>query len=140
MLYLLCALTALLSTDVPPSMSPKKTLTVEVHNVLNRKGAVYFALFKPDGGFPMGTPNEGKKVLATAGSVQTTFQVEPGMYAIAVFHDENGNGKMDKNMFGVPKEPYGLSNNFRPRFSAPTFSDCQIKVDNEDKAIRISVK
>ena len=121
--------------------SPKKiSLIVEAHDIRNREGEVYFALFKPGKDFPEGTPVQAKKVEAAAGIVQTTFSVEPGMYAIAVFHDENSNGKMDKRLFGIPKEPYGLSNNFRPRLSAPAFSDCQFSVGDDAKTIRIAVK
>jgi uncharacterized protein (DUF2141 family) len=34
--------------------------------------------------------------------------IKPGKYAIAVIHDENCNGKLDTNMFGIPKEGYGF--------------------------------
>ena len=39
--------------------------------------------------------------------------IPPGTYAIAVFHDENANGKLDKNFLGIPCEGYGASNNVR---------------------------
>ncbi|MBI2367370.1 MAG: DUF2141 domain-containing protein [Deltaproteobacteria bacterium] len=39
--------------------------------------------------------------------------VSYGDYGVAVFHDENSNGKMDKNLLGMPLEPYGFSNNLR---------------------------
>ena len=100
------------------------------------KGSVFVALFRPGKDFPEGKPIEGKRVDATQERVHATFSVEPGEYAIAVFHDENGNGKMDKHLFGIPKEPYGFSNNFRPRFSAPSFSDCEFNVGDGSKMIR----
>ena len=53
------------------------------------------------------------------GNLQTSFNLEPGDYAVAIYHDENGNGQLDKRLFGIPKEPYGFSNNYRPRLSAP---------------------
>jgi uncharacterized protein (DUF2141 family) len=37
-----------------------------------------------------------------------SFHIKPGKYAIAVIHDENCNGKLDTNMFGIPKEGYGF--------------------------------
>lgn len=40
--------------------------------------------------------------------------LDPGSYAIILFHDENGNGKLDKNALGVPTEPSGLCHDFRP--------------------------
>ena len=121
--------------------SPQKaSLTVEIQNVHVHKGAVYVALFKPGKEFPEGKPLEGKKVDAIQDVVRTTFSVDPGDYALAIFHDENGNGQMDKKMFGIPKEPYGFSNNFRPKMSAPKFSDCQFSVGEGKKVVSIELK
>jgi len=41
--------------------------------------------------------------------------VEAGEYALMVYFDENGNGRMDKNFIGIPKEPLGFSNRYRPK-------------------------
>lgn len=140
MLHLLVILSLFRSGGGPAADPQKASLTVEVHNVLTREGAVYIALFKPGQEFPSGKPTDGKKVEATGNNVKATFSVEPGVYAIAVFHDENNNGKMDKRIFGIPKEPYGFSNNFRPKMSAPKFSDCQFSVGNGGKTVSIDVK
>lgn len=137
----LLVLFALLSTNPDPITPPAKVhLTIDVHNVQLRKGIVFVAVFTPGKAFPEGEPMEGKRVDATSGSVKTVFSVEPGEYAVAVYHDENGNGKMDKRMFGIPKEPYGFSNDFRPTMSAPKFKDCQFKVGSEGKTISVKLK
>ncbi len=44
-----------------------------------------------------------------------------GSYAVEAFHDQNNNGKLDTNPFGIPKEPYGFSNNVRGSFGPPDF-------------------
>ena len=126
--------------DVPrPAAPPKTNVKVNIRNVRVQTGAVYVAIYRPDNNFPSGKPLDGKQIVAGAKSVQTTFSVEPGDYAIAVYHDENSNGKMDKRMFGIPKEPYGFSNNFRPVMSAPKFNECKFSVGNSEKAIRINL-
>ncbi|WP_020595338.1 DUF2141 domain-containing protein [Spirosoma panaciterrae] len=129
-----------LTAHTTPSSPKKTTLTIEVHNLKSQNGAVFIALFKPGESFPSGKPVEGKKLDIQGSSVQTTLSVDPGEYAVAVFHDENNNGKLDKNLFGIPKEPYGFSNNFRPKMSAPKFSDCQFTAGDGGKSIRIAVK
>jgi uncharacterized protein (DUF2141 family) len=128
--------------DPPHSVptAPKVNLSVEVQNIQSKQGAVFVALFKPGKDFPEGTPFEGKKSAVDGKNALVTFSVEPGDYAVAVYHDENNNGKMDKRMFGIPKEPYGMSNNFRPTVSAPKFSDCQFTVGQSDKKISIQIK
>ncbi|QIP16650.1 DUF2141 domain-containing protein [Spirosoma aureum] len=139
MLILLSAISLFLSGEDPVKSSKKANLKVDVQNVRTLKGAVYVALFRTGSDFPDGKPLDGKKLEATQKSVETTFSVEPGDYAVAVFHDENGNGQMDKRIFGIPKEPYGFSNNFRPTMSAPKFSDCKFSVGDAGKTISIKL-
>ena len=54
--------------------------------------------------------------------------VPAGVCAIAVFHDENNNNKMDKNFLGIPKEGYGASKNKLPFASAPAFKENRFEV------------
>ena len=39
--------------------------------------------------------------------------IEPGTYAVSLFHDENSNGKLDTNFLGIPREGVGASNDAR---------------------------
>lgn len=139
MLFLVSLLSFLSSSSSPVASSPKASLTIDIQNIRSQKGSVYIALFKPDSGFPEGKPAEGKKADIKGNNAQATFSLEPGEYAVAVFHDENDNGLLDKKIFGMPKEPYGFSNNFRPRLSAPKFKDCQFSVGSTGKTISIKL-
>lgn len=56
---------------------------------------------------------------------------EPGEYAIAVYHDENANKTFDKNAFGLPAEPWGISNNPKVRFAPPHVEEALFPVDPE---------
>jgi uncharacterized protein (DUF2141 family) len=71
--------------------------------------------------------------------VSYTFKdLEKGTYAIKLFHDVNNNGKMDTNMFGIPQEGYGFSNNVG-KFGEPDFIDAAFAVDGIS-AIEIIVR
>jgi uncharacterized protein (DUF2141 family) len=63
--------------------------------------------------------------------------LDPGQYAIILFHDENGNGKLDKNAVGEPTEPYGFSNNVQGFLGPPAFKKALMRVNADDKAVRI---
>ncbi len=63
-----------------------------------------------------------------------------GVYAIKVFHDENGNGKLDKNTFGQPKEEYGFSNNARGAFGPPDYEEAKFVFNKPATAIAITVE
>jgi uncharacterized protein (DUF2141 family) len=63
--------------------------------------------------------------------------VDPGHYAVIVFHDENNNAKLDRGLFGMPTEPYGFSNDARSFFGAPSFDAAAVEVDGADQAVTI---
>jgi uncharacterized protein (DUF2141 family) len=72
-----------------------------------------------------------------AGVVFTNLR--PGLYAIIAFHDENGNGKLDKNFWGVPTEPYGFSNGARAHLGPPSFADAVIRITDENAISTITL-
>lgn len=65
--------------------------------------------------------------------------VAPGRYAVAVFHDDNDNGKLDTGSYGIPIEKYGFSNNAKGAMGPPAFQDCMITIE-EDTEINITVR
>lgn len=58
--------------------------------------------------------------------------LKPGVYAAQIFHDLNENGKLDTNALGIPKEPYGFSNNKKGIFGKPKFKDVSFMVKDKD--------
>lgn len=140
-LLILWAMLPMLPTVSGPTDDPKKaTLTITIQNIQSKTGTVRIALMKACKKFPDCKPENTAIIDAKSSSVQKAFNVEPGEYAVAVYHDRNANGELDKRIFGIPKEPYGFSNNFRPRISAPTFGDCKITVGEGGKAISITIE
>ncbi|WP_338792914.1 DUF2141 domain-containing protein [Bernardetia sp. MNP-M8] len=108
------------------------TLTVEVSNIKSDKGTIMIALFKGEDGFPKDDSKAVKKMKVTIKDKKATItftDLEAGDYAFALFHDENGNNEMDSNMFGIPKEGYGFSTNFKPKVSAPDFDEADFKIE-----------
>lgn len=69
-----------------------------------------------------------------------TFKtLEPGMYAVMVTHDENGNGKLDTNLLGMPVEGYGFSNNPQV-MRKPTWDEVRFEIDDADISIDIVLR
>jgi uncharacterized protein (DUF2141 family) len=66
----------------------------------------------------------------------TIDTLPPGHYAAVVFVDRNGNGKLDRGMFGRPTEPYGFSNG-GGTFGPPAFSDAAFELGDGKSAIHI---
>jgi uncharacterized protein (DUF2141 family) len=64
----------------------------------------------------------------------------PGTYAVALFHDRNSNGFLDKKALGIPKEPYGFSNNASATFGPPSFERAKIVLDGSPVTIEIRLR
>jgi uncharacterized protein (DUF2141 family) len=63
-----------------------------------------------------------------------------GVYAVRVYHDENGNGKLDRNALSMPKEAYGFSNNARGTFGLPSYESMTFRLDRSQLTIRVTLK
>lgn len=61
------------------------------------------------------------------------LELPEGTYALAFFQDLNGNGKLDKNMIGYPKEPFAFSNNAPANFGPPKWRDAVFKIESGTK-------
>lgn len=82
------------------------------------------------------------KVVRPGGQDRITLPVElaNGDWAVAITQDTNNNDKLDKNMMGIPTEPFAFSNNVRPRFAPPAFEDCKFTVSGPGKVVSIVLK
>jgi len=64
----------------------------------------------------------------------------PGTYAIAAYHDENGNGRLDENFLGMPKEGFGFSRNPDTRFGPPKFDTAAVAYSGAPTGVDIQMK
>jgi uncharacterized protein (DUF2141 family) len=114
-------------------------LRVEVHGVHNAKGKVMIGLFDKAADFP-DKMVQGLALDAAATTVTGVFTGLPnGEFAVAVYQDENGNGKLDKNLFGVPTEPYGFSRDASGRMGPPKFADAKLSINGPDQTIVVNL-
>ena len=115
-------------------------LTVEIEGDDHTEGTYYIAMWDNEEEF---LDNDKLKISKSAvtdgGKISVEIDnVKSGWWAIAVLLDENGNKDMDYNMFGVPQEAFGFSNNPTVVLSEPDFRECKFYMDG-DKTISIEV-
>jgi uncharacterized protein (DUF2141 family) len=122
--------------------NPKlEDIRVVVDNVSNQAGEIMVALFDSQEGFPLNAHKAIKlaKCHAQSGTVTVTIdKVPPGKYAIALFHDTNGDSILNTNLLGIPKEGYGVSNNIKNKFSAPSFQQAEF-IHGDSTSLTISL-
>jgi len=117
---------------------PQGELSVEIVGLKPSEGEVRVALFDSEKDF---LQKPFKVGIALVDGAQCHWQLNglaPGWYAVAIYQDKNGNGKLDHNMLGIPLEPYGFSNNARGILGPPSFRDARFQIAGS--GIRIEIR
>ena len=107
------------------------TVTVTVTNLRNTDGMVRACMTSDQDRFPRcQNARQGYRVAVPAGEATRLHftDVAPGTYAIALLHDENGNGRADRALGMMPREGFGFSRDARVRMGPPDFDDAAITV------------
>jgi uncharacterized protein (DUF2141 family) len=118
--------------------SQQHTLTIEVDGFDNDKGQLVLGLCNKKEKF-LKEFAYGDVVMIKNKKATVVFKNLPsGEYAISLFHDVNSNNTLDKNMFGIPSEDYGFSNNAKGAFGPPKYEDAKFNL-YESKLIAINL-
>lgn len=113
---------------------------VEIGNVRNARGLVRAALCSPSE-FLGERCRYMAAVRARAGTVQVEFTgVAPGRYAVQAWHDENDNGKIDRDLLGIPSEGVGFSNDPVILLGPPSFKSASFPVALEGGSARLTLR
>ena len=117
------------------------TVIVKVTGLRSEKGQVRIAVFNSSEKWLGEQPIYSSTINVDSQTVTWRINDVPyGDYGVAVFHDENSNGKMDKNVLGIPLEPYGFSNNVRITFGPPKWEEAKFTVKGSTAEVSIGVK
>ncbi|NRB08472.1 MAG: DUF2141 domain-containing protein [Richelia sp.] len=106
-------------------------LSIKIDGIKNLKGQVCFSIFSSSRGFPANEKNAIKSgcVKAVDKTVKANLgELKPGSYAVAVIHDINGDGALNSNLLGIPKEGIGFSRNPKIVTGPPKFGDSAVIV------------
>jgi uncharacterized protein (DUF2141 family) len=115
-------------------------LTIRVDDVKAAAGTVMVAIFNSEGTF-LKAPAKGSGAPAVQNGTTIVIKDLPeGEYAFAVYHDANGNGKMDKNLLGIPTEDYAFSNNAMGKMGPPSFANAKFALPAAGAEQRVSLK
>jgi uncharacterized protein (DUF2141 family) len=117
-------------------------LTLQIVGMKNASGYVNISIADSEAGFLEKDKAYAQiRTRVTGAEVSVVLKGMPRRdYAVSVFHDENANGTLDKNMRGIPKEPYGFSNNARGKFGPPSYLVSRFTLQSDALTIKIMVQ
>lgn len=126
------------------------SITIEVADLQDQEGDVCFKLFSGRQGFPNDDEAMVKRECvpiadnlpeAEDANFAVTFDdLTYGTYAVAIYHDRNSDGELDRGMFGMPTEGYGFSNDAPATDGPARFEDAVFFLAGTNTTIAIRMK
>jgi 4,4'-diapolycopenoate synthase len=134
---------AILSVGLPAQSKPETHLTIDVKLTPNAHGELAYLVFDSPSGFPDDRKTAVRHgflpIPADAREMHIELELPPGVYAASVYEDLNGNHKLDRSFFGIPREPVGASNNPKGRMGPPRFNESSFRVGPAPQTIVITL-
>jgi len=118
------------------------TTYVEVEGIKSIEGKLGVLVYQHSEGFPQDADKAILKKEVRVNEQNMSFEIgelPKGEYAIAVMHDINENDNLDRNVLGIPKEPFGFSNNRSIIFGPPSFEKAKVQLDEDQNKIKIEL-
>jgi uncharacterized protein (DUF2141 family) len=116
-------------------------ITVIIKSLRSISGNLNIALYDSYKAFASKeTPFRGAFETVADYTMTVLFDSIPkGVYAIAVFHDEDKDGVLKTNKMNIPMEGYGFSNNIVASFSPPEYSQIRFYFSGKNKTVVINM-
>ena len=129
------------SATFAPALVSAETLTITIADIRESEGRLMIQVANSEKGFEFSEdsaapPPVAISQLAEAGEMTFEVTLPPGIYGARVLHDLNGNGEMDSNFVGMPKEPWAFSNNAIGRLGPAKWQDAKFEISG-DTAVEI---
>ena len=117
------------STLVATPLASASDLTVNVEGIAEAKGSIMMGLFD-EATYNGDGAVTGANLKVEGDRVTAVFEgLEPGEYAVRLYHDVNDDGEMNTNPFGMPTEPFAFSNDAKGRFGPAKWEAAKFVVD-----------
>lgn len=114
-------------------------IILDIRNTDQARGRVYVALCSERDFMRQRCDYEVSRAASGGRTVVSFAGIEPGHYAISAFYDLNGNQRLDKNLWGAPKEPVAVSNNVSVRHAVPEFAAARIMIE-QGRRLRLQLE
>jgi uncharacterized protein (DUF2141 family) len=124
-------------------LSLRGDLTVAVEALESQSGNVCFKLFAGSQGFPNDDDSAVLKQCVPIEEIPLTMTFDDlafGNYALAVYHDANEDGVMNRNALGMPSEGYGFSNDAPATTGPAQFQDAMFLIAGSETTIQLTMR
>ena len=121
------------------SFAENVQVTVDITNVVVNDGKVYLAVFFNADEFRREEPAIAFELESRSTTLSQEVSLPAGQYVISAFQDRNGNGRLDYNLIGVPRELVGISNYEGRGFPSKNFDRQKVPVNETTGRVTIGL-
>jgi len=113
-------------------------ITLEINGVIVQGGRIYVAVYSNENDYK--NENHFMDFIKEPVNQTITFIVDlpDGEYVVSIFQDINNNGQLDSGLFGIPKEPVGITN-YNGRGIPGGFQKLKVPVNNNTTRITVNM-
>ncbi len=120
-----------------PNCDGMGDLSIAVKGSENQEGMVYLSVYSANDDFSDDHAGDLHQFPMKGGAAAFKFGLlKANDYAFKLFVDLNGNGSMDTNVIGIPKEPYAFSNNAMGLFGPPDFEKASFRIEQCEMSVQ----
>lgn len=119
------------------------TVSIYITNIRSDQGVIRLAMYDHPDQFPqhpMKSFTYEKTMLKDSTMEVVMIDIPPGIYAISILDDGDGNYRMKFNILRMPREGYGFSNNARPGLKCPPFDKCSFHISEGNTRLEIEMQ
>ena len=114
-------------------LAQNSNLTVTVLGIKNSTGLLTVELYNAKGKFLKSSYKTISSAIKSNAATLTFIGIPNAEYTVMTYHDENNNGKLDKNFIGMPKEAVACSNNAKGFMGPPKYEDAKFTISGDSK-------
>ena len=135
----------------PAPVSPQPTVikegmvevTVRVHGITDSRGMIHCGVFRSSENWMSPTADYAKSMpVGEVGQVVELVipDVPSGFYSFSLYQDLEGNKTLSRNSFGIPTDPWGISNDAATNFGPPSFEDASVVIEPPSTTIDVTLR
>jgi len=115
------------------AFSQNTSLTITITGIKNNTGKLTAEVYNSKGKFLKSAFKTTSSTIKSNTATVTFSDLPKSEYTVMVYHDENNNGKLDKNFIGMPKEAVACSNNAKGFMGPPKYEDAKFSLIADSK-------
>lgn len=119
------------------------SIAIHITNEVPRKGLVRLALFGSEADFLQRKNPLRDQTIDPRRNGQMKFVItdlRAGHYVVAVYQDMNANNRLDENLLGIPREPYGFSVEPASKWRAPRWEEVAFQYTGSPLKLGIALR